>query len=306
MQTFRANGKLLISGEYFVLDGATALAVPTQKGQSLQIIPSNSDDVHWQSQLMDGSVWFECRFDAKTLAISDQTDEAVAVRLMKMLRYAKDNNSSFLIENGLQIITQLEFQQDWGLGSSSTLVCTIAKWAKVDAFQLLFNSMKGSGYDIACGMTDTPLLYQINDRVPKVQVVNFQPSFSDQLYFVHLGQKQNSREGIARYRQKSALQQLPIHTINDLTDAFLNAKDLTSFNQIITEHEQVVSKIIELPRAKDLFFEDYAYGEIKSLGAWGGDFVMVSSDTDFESTQKYFIHKGFSTFLPYSEMILSE
>ena len=304
MQTFRANGKLLISGEYFVLDGATALAVPTQKGQTLQVEKSNTNDIHWQSQLIDGSVWFECRFDANTLAISYQTDEAVAIRLMKMLRYAKSENSNFLIENGLKITTRLEFQQDWGLGSSSTLVCTIAKWAKVDAFQLLFNSMKGSGYDIACGMTDAPLLYQIKQQTPKVQKVNFKPSFSNQLYFVHLGKKQNSREGIARYREKSALQQLPISTINDLTKAFLEVNDIASFNKIIFEHEQIVANIIELPRAKDLFFKDYTYGEIKSLGAWGGDFILVSSDTNFKFTKEYFTQKGFSTILPYSKMIL--
>jgi mevalonate kinase len=304
MQTFRANGKLLISGEYFVLDGARALAVPTQRGQSLQIQKVETTDIHWQSQLIDGRVWFECRFDAKTLVLSHQTDEAVATRLLKMLRYAKSENGSFLIENGLKITTQLEFEQNWGLGSSSTLVCTIAKWAKVDAFQLLFNSMKGSGYDIACGMTDTPLLYQINQQIPKVEIVDFQPTFSDQIYFVHLGKKQNSREGIARYRQKSALQQLPISTINDLTNAFLNANDVVSFNKIILEHEQLVSNIIELPRAKDLFFKDYIYGEIKSLGAWGGDFVMVSSDISLKKTKEYFTKKGFSTILPYKKMIL--
>lgn len=304
MQTFRANGKLLISGEYFVLDGALALAVPTQKGQSLLVEKVATNDIHWQSQLIYGSVWFECRFDAKTLVLSHQTDEAVAVRLLKMLRYAKSENGNFLIENGLKITTQLEFEQNWGLGSSSTLVCTIAKWAKVDAFQLLFNSMKGSGYDIACGMTDEPLLYQISQQVPKVQIVDFRPSFSNQIYFVHLGKKQNSREGIARYRQKSVLQHLPISAINDLTNAFLTADDVVSFNKIILEHEQIVSNIVELPRTKDLFFQDYIHGEIKSLGAWGGDFVMVSSDTNLKNTTKYFTQKGFPTILPYGEMIL--
>ena len=32
-QTFYSNGKLLITGEYVVLDGAKALALPTKFGQ---------------------------------------------------------------------------------------------------------------------------------------------------------------------------------------------------------------------------------------------------------------------------------
>ena len=35
--TFNSNGKLLISAEYLVVDGAQALAVPTTKGQSLTV-----------------------------------------------------------------------------------------------------------------------------------------------------------------------------------------------------------------------------------------------------------------------------
>ena len=36
-QTFYSNGKLLITGEYVVLDGAKALALPTKFGQSLLV-----------------------------------------------------------------------------------------------------------------------------------------------------------------------------------------------------------------------------------------------------------------------------
>ena len=34
-KTFYSNGKLLITGEYVVLDGAKALALPTKYGQNL-------------------------------------------------------------------------------------------------------------------------------------------------------------------------------------------------------------------------------------------------------------------------------
>jgi hypothetical protein len=48
-------------------------------------------------------------------------------------------------------------------------------------------------------------------------------------------------------------------------------------------------------------FSDFK-GEIKSLGAWGGDFVMVISESD---PTAYFSEKGFTTVISYDEMILT-
>ena len=41
-QTFYSNGKLLLTGEYVVLDGAKALAVPTRFGQNLIVKKGNN------------------------------------------------------------------------------------------------------------------------------------------------------------------------------------------------------------------------------------------------------------------------
>lgn len=303
--TFRANGKLLISGEYFVLDGAKAFAVPTQKGQTLIVSPLDENYMLWQSWTLDGRLWFECQLNVIDLKILTTSDENIAHRLVLMLKNAKIQNPAFLLKNGLKVVTHLEFQRDWGLGSSSTLICLIAKWAKVDAFQILFHSMKGSGYDIACGMTDTPLFYEIHQQNPTIEPTVFLPDFTEHLYFVHLGKKQNSREGIARYREKAAKNQLPINEISALSKEISIAKNLQIFNRLLLKHEQIVSRIIELPRAKTLYFPDFHYGEIKSLGAWGGDFVLISSDIGFEKIKKYFHSKKYPICIPYDKMILS-
>jgi hypothetical protein len=42
---------------------------------------------------------------------------------------------------------------------------------------------------------------------------------------------------------------------------------------------------------------------IKSLGAWGGDFVMCISK---ENPTEYFREKGFEVVVPYSDMILQK
>ena len=49
MQTFNSNGKLLLTGEYLVLDGAKALAVPTIFGQSLSLELIDEAKIIWSS-----------------------------------------------------------------------------------------------------------------------------------------------------------------------------------------------------------------------------------------------------------------
>ena len=65
MQTFYSHGKLLLSAEYAVLDGALALALPTKFGQSLTVEPTlenYENTVHWKSISNEGVVWFETEF----------------------------------------------------------------------------------------------------------------------------------------------------------------------------------------------------------------------------------------------------
>ncbi len=65
-------------------------------------------------------------------------------------------------------------------------------------------------------------------------------------------------------------------------------------------HEQIISSIIKQDTVKQRLFSDY-FGEVKSLGAWGGDFILVTGNED---TTSYFQQKGFNTILSYKEMIL--
>ena len=56
-----SNGKLLISGEYVILDGALSLAVPTLFGQYLEILENDSKYIIWTSKNSDGKRNF-CRY----------------------------------------------------------------------------------------------------------------------------------------------------------------------------------------------------------------------------------------------------
>ena len=56
---FYSNGKLLLTGEYLVLDGAKALAIPTKFGQDLLVEPIQEPELIWASFTNTGDCWFE-------------------------------------------------------------------------------------------------------------------------------------------------------------------------------------------------------------------------------------------------------
>ena len=58
-KTYYSNGKLLLTGEYLVLDGALSLAVPTQFGQSLTVETIDERKLIWKSLDEKGNIWFE-------------------------------------------------------------------------------------------------------------------------------------------------------------------------------------------------------------------------------------------------------
>jgi len=62
MQKFYANGKLLLTGEYLVLDGAQALAIPTKYGQGLIIEKRAQEGLKWESYDEYGNCWFQQDF----------------------------------------------------------------------------------------------------------------------------------------------------------------------------------------------------------------------------------------------------
>jgi mevalonate kinase len=310
-QTFYAHGKLLLTAEYFILDGAVGLALPTKLGQSLSIqlsknVYNEEADTEgvWQSFDADGSLWFEAKLGLNDYQIKETNDEATAERLKNILQAAKVLKNSSTPYKPTHITTQLTFPREWGLGTSSTLIYNLAALFNINPFDLLKQTFGGSGYDLACAGATKPILYNRIDDTPRWQEVDFKPPFSNQLYFIYLGKKQNSREGIARYREK--VKNLPpqyFDEITALTHAFLIENDFNNFEKLIIEHEEKVADIIQLKRAKSLIFKDF-WGEIKSLGAWGGDFVLATSDRNEAETRTYFQAKGFDTFLTYKDLIL--
>jgi mevalonate kinase len=304
--TFYSNGKLLITGEYLVLDGAKAFALPTKFGQDLIVENGSNKEIQWKSYDFDQSLWFEdiILFSEITANIPTQIETVKSV-LVNILHEAYLLNPDFINNaEGYKISTQLTFPKNWGLGTSSTLLNNIAQWTKIDAFTLLKNSFGGSGYDIACAQNNTPIIYRLDQQnLPTVETINFSPDFTKNIYFVYLNKKQNSKTAInAYYNNKNQNLAHNILDNNKITEAVLNAKTLKEFAFALEKHEIHLSNILELKTIKEIAFPDFN-GVVKSLGAWGGDFVMAVSK---ENPREYFISKGYETILTYDEMILRE
>jgi len=300
MDKYYSNGKLLITGEYVVLDGALSFALPTKFGQNLEVSVLNSPVIIWESFTDIKELWFQAELKLKEL--SDLSTNPRIATLQKILLQAQKMNPDFLSDgNGAFVQTFLTFPTNWGLGTSSTLINNIASWAKVDAFELLQKSFGGSGYDIACAQNNTSIQYQLVEGNPVINEIEFQPSFKEQLYFVYLNQKQNSKEGIQLYRSIKENKNVVCQEISEITKKINQTSILIHFEELLMAHEQIIGSLLNITPLKESLFKDY-FGAIKSLGAWGGDFILVTGNED---TPNYFKEKGFETVVPYDEMILS-
>jgi mevalonate kinase len=300
-QKYYSNGKLLFTGEYVVLDGANALAFPTKFGQSMSVTKIKEPKIIWKSFNCNDELWLHYEFSINDIELPQNKIGDEKDRLISIFKEAKKLNPKFLNKtNGYSIITQLHFEKNWGLGSSSTLISNISKWANVDPFKLLDATFGGSGYDIAAAQSNVPILYAKTSKRYHITgpIINW--DFTNQLFFVHLNKKQNSRDGIFNYQKLKNSNQEVIGRVNELTTNICHCQSLLEFESIINEHEQLISKIIQQKTVKELLFNDYK-GSIKSLGAWGGDFILATGN---QKDWNYFNEKGFETILSFKEMIL--
>ncbi len=285
------------------MEGALSLALPLRVGQSLSLKKNNSKILHWQANKTDGS-WFTAEYELPSLNIKSADDAALSQKLKKILTVAKEMSGDFLADNfGFDVTTLLEFNPEFGLGSSSTLINNIARWANINPYHLLQNTFGGSGFDIACARSNNPILFQVVHGDNHVTNVNFNPPEKDRLYFIYLGKKQSSSDSISAFKKHGKFTSKDIDSISDITEDLILTNNLTEFEKLLTEHERIMAIVLKLPTAKSLYFNDYP-GVVKSLGAWGGDFVLVTNH-DFEiNLRSYMKSKGFDTIFRYDGLVL--
>ncbi len=303
---YYSNGKLLLTGEYVVLHGAKALAFPTQYGQDL-IIEENSEKgvLSWEAYASK-ELWFWAALKLPEFQIISTNDTEKANYLVSLLRNAFDLSGILLSSSkGYKIKTNADFPIEWGLGTSSTLINNIAQLAQINAFKLSFSISKGSGYDIACASINSPIQYKLlSGRKPEIKHINFNKSFLQNLYFVYSGKKKSTEKHIALFLENNSITNSAISTISGITEKVLETDDFDEFKSLIRMHEETISEILHEPEVQKEYFKSFE-GVIKSLGAWGGDFMLAVTDKDEIYVQRYFEQFGLPTIIPFRKMILT-
>ena len=321
MSRYYSHGKFLLTGEYLVLKGALALAIPLKLGQSLTVETVCTPSLQWNANKPDGP-WFSVTLNSETLEIINGDDQPKAEKLAQILKAVHKLNPS-VFNDGLRFETHLDFNPNWGLGSSSTLIANLAQWANVNPYELLKLTFGGSGYDIACATAEGPIYYQLVDAgsalrqtqgpkvvepvetpTPMIENVDFHPSFTDHLFFVYQGQKQSSSKEIKAFLEKANPIDLQkdIEAVSEISRAMPKCQTLDEFAMLMQCHERIIARCIgQEPVQKR--FPDFE-GVLKSLGAWGGDFILAATKWDESQVKAYFKEKGLDVIFGYKEMVL--
>ncbi len=303
-QRYHSHGKFLLTGEYLVLHGALALALPLKLGQSMEVetLPSCDNRLNWEALQPQGH-WFSATIDKNDLQTIATDDAPKARKLCEVLNALKELNPALFHGHDLHFSTRLGFHPEWGLGSSSTLIANLAQWAKANPYTLLQMTFGGSGYDIACATATHPLFYQLVEGQPQTTPAPFAPAFSDNLHFVYLGKKQNSSKEVDAFKERMSRTDLrkEIDAVTAISRALPGSRDLQDFRSMLNTHEAILSHCLgREPLQKQ--FPDFE-GSLKSLGAWGGDFMLAATPWPESRVKAYFEAFKLPVIIPYREWV---
>lgn len=303
---FYSRGKLLISGEYLVLSGAKALAVPLNLGQKMVVTKGPVAGVLFWETYVKENIWFKAAYQMASLDIIDATDDNTARFVQKLLKAGtRFNPTIFKKTSGIHVRNDIEFDITWGLGSSSSLISNLAWWFGADLYKYYRELYKGSGYDVFCARSDKAMIYSLQDDKPVVHRIDFNPDFSGHLYFVYLGKKQDSQESVKQFRDQVTTYGELIREISAITDQMVNAITLEEFSELMRMHEKLISSVIKIDPVKERLFVDFP-GEIKSLGAWGGDFILAASPLNYNEVKDYFSQKNFHVIFNWKDLVFHQ
>lgn len=303
---FYSKGKFLLSGEYAVLHGTQALAVPLKFGQRMVVeeIP-DSGILQWETFVLD-KPWFSARFNMEKFDTLSSTDERISSFINKILIIASDLQPGLKKpETGFMVRNYIDFDIRWGLGSSSSLLSNLAYWLDIDPFTLYKKTFFGSGYDIFCARSETPLLYQLKNGSPFARIAQLDWPFTGHIYFIYLGKKQDSQVSVENFLAGKSVDEHILVTISRLTERMMNAPSIVEFQESMKLHEEVMSHVLGIKPVKSVQFPDFE-GEIKSLGAWGGDFIMAATIHDRDYVVDYFVSKQMPVIFGWDEIVYDE
>ena len=93
--------------------------------------------------------------------------------------------------------------------------------------------------------------------------------------------------------------------ISELSKHIASSGTLDDFEYYLKEHEMIISSVLKQKRIKEARFLDLE-GEIKSLGAWGGDFAMITWHDSRKKLIQYLGEKNIDIIFSFEELIKSD
>jgi len=104
-QSFYAHGKLMLTGEYAVLDGAKSLAIPCKFGQKLLVktLEKSAHQIQWKGFNEKEELWINAKLPNNSLQRPEH------IRLQQILKALEQLNAELFYQNNFEIQTFLEF-----------------------------------------------------------------------------------------------------------------------------------------------------------------------------------------------------
>ena len=293
-ESYKASCKLMLFGEYLVLRGSDSLAIPLTYSQIMAV--EEAELTEWNSY-RDSDLWFQMKLDEKLEVVSTSSYET-ANELIKLFRAVQARKSDLSFKKKFTVIA--DFDLDWGIGSSSTLISLLSQWSGVDGLTLLNESFGGSGYDVACAGASGPIVYTMERGAKDVSLSK---NVTDHLLFVYSGNKQSSKDELKVF-DKEGVEENAVFKMNQIIEEAIKANSIERFETQIITSEELLSNVLNKPKLSEQKFSDYPYA-IKSLGAWGGDFFLATFRNEKEA-REYFTSKGLKVHYTYNEIIKDE
>jgi mevalonate kinase len=295
-----APGKLLLTGEYLVLKGAKALAIPLKLGQHLTMKNFGFGLVNWETRY-NGTKVFEAGFCPETLTITETNNIRNAQYISLVLSGVKTLNPNFFPSKGLSFLSELEFPLEWGLGNSSALIVNLARLAGVDPLKLHELTSIGSGYDVACAFEEKPILYTLIVD-PEWQTVPFSPNFKDELYFIYLGNKQNSEKSVRDFWLQCKVTKHQLLLADAWTMQAMQSQTSKEFVDALQNLTHLTSEILGVDNPLNALFSDLDVFA-KPLGAWGGDFALVVTKLPKHVLKNYLYAENIDVLFSWDELV---
>lgn len=291
----------MLCGEYAVIIGVEALALPVSLGQWMYVwefdSPGGGDRLIWEAKEKDGSTWLNESFalpletmEAETEKSSerDRSREVLHSMLSMVAEGFWKTGKSYRIE------TQLEFDRSSGLGSSSTMVANFARFAGLDAQKVQQKVLCGSGYDVAVAELGKGLAFWKNAEVANWDAWKLSADLTSKWKIVFLGKKQNSRNALADVKGK--LMEIEkddflMHQLQQVCAAVKMANQVPMLEAGLEMWQAILAMSLGLETPYQHFkFQPTKGGLCKWLGAWGGDMLLINDvfeESEREALKKY-------------------